>query len=507
MLDSPEVNLIYPIQDGISSSEQQSGLIDFSTPLNIEQHVEYDPVSGMYIFYSTLGDSLSYRNPTSMTLEEYLQYQNEQSMDQYWQDKFNEQSDVGRETKDEDGIVSEFGDRKKKSIFGSDFVEIRPQGSAELSFGINSSRTDNPVLPEKQRKITTFDFDQKIQMNLTAKIGDLMKIGFNYNTEATFDFENELKLNYSGEEDEIIQKLEAGNVSMPLNSSLISGSQSLFGIKSELKFGRLTATTVLSQQRGQKKEIEVAGGAQVSDFEIFADNYEENRHYFLNYFFRDNYDNAMANLPNVTLGVQIQRMEVWITNRTNDFSETRNIIAFTDLGENDANNMENAGWSINGISNPDNDNNAMYSYLNSNPGIRNYVNASNLLASTQAGALQQSVDYEKLENARLLSSNEYSYNALLGYVSLNQSLNNDEVLAVSYQYTYKGETYQVGEFSTDGVTGQDALFLKLLKSTVRNPTKKLWDLMMKNVYSLGAYQIDPMNFRLDVWYNNPEHKY
>ena len=372
-----------------------------------------------------------------------------------------------------------------------------------MSFGINSSRTDNPVLPEKQRKITTFDFDQKIQMNLTAKIGDLMKIGFNYNTEATFDFENELKLNYSGEEDEIIQKLEAGNVSMPLNSSLISGSQSLFGIKSELKFGRLTATTVLSQQRGQKKEIEVAGGAQVSDFEIFADNYEENRHYFLNYFFRDNYDNAMANLPNVTLGVQIQRMEVWITNRTNDFSETRNIIAFADLGESEGSNMQNAGWNINGASNPDNDNNAMYPYLTSNPGIRNYVNASNLLASTQAGSLQQSVDYEKLENARLLSANEYSYNALLGYVSLNQSLNNDEVLAVSYQYTYKGETYQVGEFSTDGVTGQDALFLKLLKSTVRNPTKKLWDLMMKNVYSLGAYQIDPMNFRLDVWYNNP----
>ena len=500
LLDSPEVNLIYPIQDGISSSEQQSGLIDFSTPLNIEQHVEYDPVSGMYVFSSTLGDSLSYRNPTSMTLEEYLQYQNEQSMDQYWQDKFNEQSDMGRETKDG---VSEFLDRKKKSIFGSDFIEIRPQGSAELSFGINSSRTDNPVLPEKQRKITTFDFDQKIQMNLTAKIGDLMKISFNYNTEATFDFENELKLNYSGEEDEIIQKLEAGNVSMPLNSSLISGSQSLFGIKSELKFGRLTATTVLSQQRGQKKEIEVAGGAQLSDFEIFADNYEENRHYFLNYFFRDNYDNAMANLPNVTLGVQIQRMEVWITNRTNDFSETRNIIAFADLGESEGNNMQNSGWNTNGTSNPDNENNAMYAYLTSNPGIRNYVNASNLLASTQAGTLQQSVDYEKLENARLLSANEYSYNALLGYVSLNQSLNNDEVLAVSYQYTYKGETYQVGEFSTDGVTGQDALFLKLLKSTVRNPTKKLWDLMMKNVYSLGAYQIDPMNFRLDVWYNNP----
>ena len=498
-LDSPEVNLIYPITDTYDPTSSSSGQIDFQDPLNIHNEVEYDPISGEYVFSAYIGDSLLYRNSSSMTLEEYIQYQAELNERNFWLDKMDEQTDSYRETSN---VIPKLNIPGARKLFGSDFVEIRPQGSAELSFGLNTSRTDNPVLPEKQRRITTFDFDQKIQMNLTGKIGDLMQIGFNYNTEATFDFENQLNLNYSGEEDDIIQKLEAGNVSMPLNSSLISGSQSLFGIKSELKFGRLTATTVLSQQKGQKKEIEVAGGAQVNDFEIFADNYEENRHFFLSYYFRDNYDNSMKTLPIVTSGVQIQRIEVWVTNRTNDFNETRNVIAYSDLGEANPQVLESPIWITGGANIPDNNSNNLYQTFQNNTNIRSYVNASNEL-SGQNYNMVQSVEYEKLENARLLNSNEYSYNAVLGFISLNQALNNDEVLAVAYQYTYNGQTYQVGELSTDGITGQDALYLKLLKSTVRNPTKKLWDLMMKNVYSLGAYQIDANNFRLDIWYNNP----
>ena len=266
-LDSPEVDLQFPIDDSYGPISNGGGQIDFEDPLNIRNEVEYDPISQQYIFSSFIGDSLIYRYSSTMTMEEYFEYQNSQQIEGFWQNKMDEQSEAYRQTESTIPKLNIPGARK---LFGSDFVEIRPQGSAELSFGINSSRTDNPVLPEKQRRITTFDFDQKIQMNLTGKIGDLMQIGFNYNTEATFDFENQLKLDYSGEEDDIVQKLEAGNVSMPLNSSLISGSQSLFGVKSELKFGRLTATTVLSQQKGQKKEIEVAGGAQVNDFEIYG---------------------------------------------------------------------------------------------------------------------------------------------------------------------------------------------------------------------------------------------
>jgi len=498
-LDSPEINLIYPIEESYDPSYLGGGQIDFQNPLNIINNVDYDPISDEYIFSSYIGDSLIYRYTSSMSMGEYMDYIQQKEMNEFWQGKADEQSKDLHTTSSDVPKINIPGARK---IFGSDFVEIKPQGSAELSFGLNSSRTDNPVLPEKQRRITTFDFNQQIQMNLTGKIGDLMTVGFNYNTEATFDFENQLKLNYSGEEDDIIQKLEAGNVSMPLNSSLISGSQSLFGIKSELKFGRLTATTVLSQQKGQKKEIEVAGGAQISDFEIYADNYEENKHFFMAYHFRDTYDKSNKTLPLVTSGVQIQRIEVWITNRTNNYNQTRNIIAFTDLGENNSQRLESLVWADVPYNNPDNGHNKLYQSVLNNTNIRNYVNASNELSGPSYN-MEQSVEYEKLENARLLNSNEYTYNSVLGYISLNQALNNDEVLAVAYQYTYNGQTYQVGELSTDGITGQDALYLKLLKSTVRNPRKMLWDLMMKNVYSLGAYQVDPTNFRLDIWYNNP----
>ncbi len=499
-IDSPDVDLPYPIPTSADPSIPNSGIVDFEDPLNYNSNVVYDPETGTYIFTNTVGeDGYNVLPPSSMTPEEYMLYQNQQSMQQYWKDKVDEQVNDAR------GKEAELPDfnTDPETVFKlpNDFIEIRPQGSAELKFGVNISRTDNPVLPEKQRRITTFDFDQQIQMNLTGKIGDFMKIGFNYNTEATFDFENELKLSYAGDEDDIVELLEAGNVSMPLNSSLIQGSQSLFGIKSKLRFGRLSITTVLSQDKGQKKEIEVAGGAQVQEFEINVDNYEENRHFFIGGYFGDTYDQTLSTLPIPSSQIQIQRMEVWITNRTNDFEDTRNILGFTDLAESNTANMEQPAYANGSPAYPDNSHNTLYSQLSNNPSIRNYVNSATVLNGTFG--MQQSVDYEKLENARLLTENEYSYNSVLGFVSLNQSLNNDEVLAVAYQYTYQGKTYQVGEFSTDGVAGQSALFLKLLKSTVRNPQKQLWQLMMKNVYSLGAYQVDPTNFKLDIWYNNP----
>ena len=499
LVDTPDIDLIFPINDPLDPTNFSLGLIDLNLPLNIQNNVEYDPVSGKYIYNSLLGDSLNFRPSSGVSLNDYLKLRHKESMSDFWKKNLDQMSDYKYKTSEDEIKIK--GPPSKK-IFGKDFIEIRPQGSAELSFGLNSSRTDNPVLPERNRKVTTFDFDQKIQMNLTGKIGDLMDIGFNYNTEATFDFDNQLNLDYSGKEDDILQKLEAGNVTLPLNSTLISGSQSLFGIKSELKFGKLTATTVLSQQKGQKKEIEVSGGAQINEFEINVDNYEENRHFFLSFYYRDSYDQSMKTLPIITSGIQIQRIEVWVTNRNNSVQNTRNILCFTDLGEPRATQLENQSLASGTYLVPDNNHNLLYGNININPNVRNYVNASNELSGATYN-MKQGIDFEKVENARMLSSNDYTYNSVLGFISLNQSLNNDQVLGVSYQYTFRGKTYQVGELSTDGVSGQSALFLKLLKSTVRNPQKKLWDLMMKNVYSLGAYQVDPQNFRLDIWYNNP----
>ncbi|MFN5910207.1 MAG: cell surface protein SprA [Bacteroidota bacterium] len=398
------------------------------------------------------------------------------------------------------------GSKLFENFFGSDEITIRPQGSVELSFGVNSSRYDNPILPMRQRRITRFDFNQQIQMNLVGQIGTKLKIGTSYNTQAAFDFDNISKLEYTGNEDQIMQKIELGNVAMQLPTSLIQGSQTLFGAKTQLKFGRSTVDLIAASSRGKRQEINITGKAQVQRFELSADNYEVNRHYFLNLYHHQHYDEAMATLPIVSSTMYITRMEVWVTNRTNNTENTRNILAFSDLGEAKPENWQGNPGSASAQEIPDNEANGLYAWASGQPLVRGFVNSVQALSSqvTQPGPFQQAIHYEKVQNARKLTEQEFTYNALLGYISLNQPLNNDEVLAVAYEYTYRGETYQVGEFSTDGSSGQDALILKLLRPTITNVSLKIWDLMMKNVYSIGAYQVDQAGFRIDLLYNNPE---
>jgi cell surface protein SprA len=504
-VDSPLIDLQYPIIDPPAQGNQSTGTIDLGDPGNIQNNVVYDPATGQYILQSTVGDEgFDYRPPMSMSLEEYLNYDMEKSMKTYWLDK--KEQDSERATK---GMAPTFKVRSKAfdRIFGGDQIEIRPNGSAEVTFGLNISKTENPRIPIEQRKITTFNFDQRIQLNLVGNIGEKLKINTNYNTEATFDFENQVKLDYTGDEDEIIQKLEAGNVSLPLQSQLIQGSQALFGLKTQLRFGRLTTTAIFSQEKGQRRNVQTQGGAQTTNFNIKADEYEANKYYFLSHYFRDQYENAMATLPTVNSGVQITRIEVWVTNMRFDFEQNRNIVAFTDLGEN----ADAAAIAANKVSGditlvdgagvvPGNGANNLYAVMNANAQVRGFTGAT---AALQAAGFVAARHYEKLESARLLQPNEYTLNQRLGFIGLNQNLNNDEVLAVAYQYTLDGQTYQVGEFSTDGITPPNALILRLLKPTITNPRLPLWDLMMKNVYSLGAFQVNRENFRLDVLYNNP----
>ncbi len=505
-VDSPETPLTYPIQDEINPFGG-SGRINLTDPSNVKNDIEYDPATGQYYFYQRIGDNIDYRNPTVMTFDEYMDYINENSVKDYWKEiRSADQiaSDDGDDGPDPFRPSLQINNKAFDRIFGGNTVDIRPQGTAELTFGANINKNENPQIPINQRRITTFNFDQRIQLNVVGQIGDKLKLSTNYNTEATFDFENQTKIEYTGYEDEIIQKIEAGNVSLPLNNTLISGSQSLFGVKTELKFGRLTATALLSQERGQKKEINVQGGAQTQDFEIGIDNYEANRHYFLSGYFRNAYDRALQNLPVVNSGVQITRIEVWVVNQTANVQNTRNIIGFTDLGEgepfqNPALPIEIGDFPLNDF--PDNGQNQLYSIAAGNPQIRGFSQSSGALSTL---GLFNGRDFERLSNARQLTPNEYTYNARLGFISLNQSLNNAEILAVGYQYTLNGRTYQVGDLSNDGFTAPDALFLKMLKSTVVDVRSPLWDLMMKNVYSLGAYQVNPTDFLFNVWYNDPQ---
>ena len=324
---------IWPNQDPINPQSSPGG-VSIPLPKNIKYHVEYNPETGMYEVSQKIGDRIDFRNATQMTLQEYLDFQMKDNVTAYWKELVKEEDEASREFAPVFKIQSE----AFENIFGSNEIEIRPQGSAELTFGMNMSKVENPRIPVRQQRVSTFNFDQKIQLNVTGNIGTRMKLNVNYNTESQFDFENQMKLQYTGDEDQIVKKIELGTVQMPLSGSLIQGSSSLFGAKIETQWGKLKNTTVLSQQKGERKEINVQGGAQTQQFDIPVDNYEANRHYFLSGFFRNSYDNAMAALPVVNSGANITRIEVWVVRRPVDNDpEIRDVLAFADLAENDSN--------------------------------------------------------------------------------------------------------------------------------------------------------------------------
>ncbi len=484
-----------------SDPVKQNSPLFLKIPDNITTDVEFDPITGSYVIREKVGD-IQIRPAKIMSAEEFKQYSARKAISKYWI----EQRKLRTKGNANDGFLSKYLNPKLNvnikgfdKIFGSNVIDIKPQGSAELTFGVNISRIQNPTLPVNLQRSTTFDFDMKIQMGVTGKIGDKMQIGINYNTEAQFDFENQTTLTYTGDEDEIIQTIEAGNVSLPLTGTLITGSQSLFGLKTAMQFGKLKVTSIFSQQKSESSTITVEGGAQVKDFEISADNYETNRHFFLAQYFRDNYDRALKNLPIIASGINITRIEVWVTNKAGNFENSRNILAFMDLAEDERNIYNTANVQALSGNLPSNKLNNLYQNISADQNLRNI----NLINTTLSGSgFQPIIDYAKVENARLLTPNEYRLQPQLGYISLNSPLNDDEVLAVAYEYTINGKTYKVGEFSNGAIKAPSTLFLKLLKGAALQPNIPTWKLMMKNVYAIGAYQINNEDFRLNILYND-----
>lgn len=481
-----ELNTVYPM--------------DNSVPSNIKSVVEYDAASGNYIF-KTYAGNMEIATPYLMTGEEYRNYSAQKEIQNYWKEK-NASATVDNEDKFSVSDMK-FSLGPADKVFGPGGLQVKTQGSAELLFGAKHNKVDNPAYTEAMRSNTTPEFDMKIQMNVTASVGDKVSFGLNYNTESTFDFDQKMvKLAYKGKEDDIIKNIQAGNVSMPLNSSLISGSTALFGVKTDLQFGKLSISAIASQQESETKTVSSKGGVQTTEFEVKADNYDENRHFFIGHYFRETYETALSNLPFVSSGVTINRVEVWITNKRANYDQSRNIIAFMDLGE--AKRIDNTALWKNTASKdlPQNKANNLYDNVKMIPDVRNIQQTNAKLSEVYGNDIVGGEDYEKIESARKLDPSEYTLNKELGTISLKSQLNPDEVLGVAYEYTQGGIVYQVGEFSTDAVNTPDALIVKLLKSTAQSPQLALWDLMMKNVYYLGAMQIQNEKFVLNVVYRN-----
>ncbi|MFN6947160.1 MAG: cell surface protein SprA, partial [Cytophagaceae bacterium] len=487
--------------DPFSNELPQSPLLGPPIP-NYGMEVELDSTLEKFTIQEKVGDS-EYRPTSEMSFEEYSRYKNKQIMQDYWRDKASGDKAV------EDNTIGEASLKLPApglgSIFGKDFVEIKPNGYVTLDFGGRWQRVDNPSIPVRQQRMGGFEFDQMIGMNVIGTIGDKLKLTANWDTKAQFEFQNNLKLEYTGYEEDIIQKIEAGNVSMPINSQLISGSQNLFGIKTQLQFGRLTVTAVASSQRGKAEEIRIQGGSQARNFEIRGDNYEEFKHFFLGHFFRNNYERSLESMPVVTSGVKISRLQVFITNRANITQETQNMVAYLDLGEGLPHNQNFREGSPRPLTPASNDANSLWRQVRE---FRTATSINDNLTSAPLN-LDRGEDFEVINNARRLQPNkEYYFHEDLGYLSLNTPLRADEVLAVAYEYTYNGKRYVVGQLQEDVQSEVNeskesgVIILKMLKPSTIKLDLPTWDLMMKNVYQLGVMQLTRENFLMRIIYKD-----
>ena len=478
-----------------SLSDLYQSPLDLQRPDNMKYEVVYNDTLNRFVIGNRMGNTwLS--APIMLTPEEYNSWTEMNERSAFFRKKNDEIYQAkGKEKFDFSDMHFDLGPAEK--IFGPGGIRVRTQGSAELKLGMNKKSIDNPSLPIRNRKTTMMNFDEKINLNVNGKVGDKVNMNLNYNTDATLDYDAQnMKLKYDGKEDEIIKLVEAGNVSFPSNSSLIKGASSLFGVRTDMQFGKLKLQMVASQKKSASKSVSSRGGVQLTPFEINVADYEENRHFFLSRYFRNHYDEWMQKLPNLVTGITINRVEIWVTNKSGTTASTRNIVALTDLGE--ASKISNPMWTATGLV-PSNRANTEYQAMTTQ-----YVAARDIdqaAAILEGAGLVGGADFEKLESARLLNSSEYSVNTALGYVSLKTGIQTDQVLAVAYEYTSGGVTYQVGEFASDITDTKQALFVKALKNTSCNPQQGNWDLMMKNVYYLAS-NIEKEKFRLDVKYQS-----
>ena len=510
-------------------NHSQTGNMLLNYPSKIE--VIFDKVLNKYVFVEKVGDYYI-KTPIYMTPEEYEKYRLRRDMLDYFKSKV--AAEKSKNSSDKKDLLPTYYVNSKffETIFGSNEIKITPTGNINLKLGFIYQNTENPQLSEQNRSSFTFDFDQQINAGIQAQVGNRLKFTAQYDTQSTFDFQNIIKVEFIPPslsdvkygEDGIIQGIEAGNISMPIKNSLINGAQSLFGLKTKLQFGKTNITAVFSQQNSESTTVTAEGGAEIQEFELRATDYDNDRHFFLSQYFRENYSKSLQNYPLISSPINITRIELWITNRNASVEDFRSIVALADISEPNSENFVSLDGlvipaltapTVNGVALPSNESNNISGAL-SGPQIRDIATVDNYLSGTYG--MSQGSDYSLLQNARKLQPNEYTINSQLGFVSLNRRLNDGEVLAVSYEYTVVGASngktsFKVGEFSNDGISSPENLAVKLLRSEILTTKRTIagveeafptWKLMMKNIYALGASPLTPDGFRFEIQYRDDQ---
>jgi cell surface protein SprA len=492
--ESDSIKLKYPFKN------DQTGNLFLSDPSQTE--IIYDSELKKYIIIEKIGD-YQIKRPIYMSPEAYEKYKLQKDMAQYFKNKVSATNSKKEGSVDaQKNLLPSYYVKSDlfESIFGGNTIEVNPQGSVLVKMGMLYQKVDNPQLSERNRSSFTFDFDQEISASIQAKVGTRLKVGAQYDTQSTFNFQNQIKLEYTPTEDDILQKIEVGNVSMPIKNSLIVGAQSLFGVKTQLQFGKTTVTGVFAEQKSQSRSVSAQGGSTIEEFELQATDYDENRHFFVSQYFRDNYNLALKDYPLINSSVNITKIEVWVTNRNATTTDVRNIVALSDIGEGNPINIGPANVvPVPGSLYPSNTANNISSILTLSDPVRSISTVGNGLVPF---SMQQGRDYSVLENAIKLRPDEYTLHPQLGFISLNRRLADSDVLAVAFEYTVSGDSkvYKVGEFASDGIVAPSNIVVKLLRSEIISTQIPMWNLMMKNIYSLQTYRMQRDGFRLELLY-------
>ena len=368
------------------------------------------------------------------------------------------------------------------TIFGKPEVNLRVNGTANLNVGANIQKIDDPSIPPDQQTRVDPTFDQNLKLNIQGTIGDKLTISTDWDTERNLDFQNRLNIVYQGYEDEIIKTVELGNVSMETGNSLIRGGGALFGIKSVAELGNLRLTTVVSQQQGQGNSQTISGGSQELPILLRPASYDHNRHYFLDFYNRQEFENLMSNPQQIGQAYQIAEFELYLRRGDNSQPDQNAIraVSLVDLGVND---LGNGNYGL-----PNND---FDRFLDSD--FAPYRDPAVSISSENLGVQDQEFDAGLYE--RLIEGVDYTLNRGPGYISMKRVLNPNDVLAVAYTYASGTQNIQVGELAN---VGDERIFLKMLRLNNARSNNPTFPLEMRNIYSLGVTGVTQDGLSLTV---------
>ncbi|MFN3596649.1 MAG: cell surface protein SprA [Rubricoccaceae bacterium] len=479
------------------------------------REVALDTTDLVYAIRETVGGA-DVREPVSLGLAAYLAAQREAALADGFR-TLAEQRALRRQTRRGGvGITVDIPGGSQsafRTLFGKNEVDLRVTGSSDLDFGAGYSTNELQRATSAVSGVLAPAFQQQLNLNVAGTIGDKLRVNVNYDTRSEFNFENQVSLVYTGYEDDIVKKIEAGNVFLQTPSELIRGGQRLFGLRTDLQFGPLAVTAVASQQDAESREVTIDGGSQATTFSLPPSQYENNTHFFLGFAFHNWWDEGHRDPSNLTSPPGFSRLtgiEVWRQDaqanapQQNASAEIIRGIALVDLGEPAA--VRQGARAYLAEVGPAAPLPAPSRHAYTEQDLADLRERSEAIDIAARFGLRDQ-DFERTRFRRLTEGTDYTVDPFLGWLSLRAPLSDNDVLAVAYQYrTLDGQTVTVGDFGAasqgNSQTGPHTI-LKLLRDKLPAPTDASWGLTMRNIYRVGGRQLNPTNFEFDIFYEPP----